>query len=92
MHRLPWDRERADLRYPLISNVPRGVVMDQYNFEFIGKKTPSLPKRILFQVLRYLLVGVFMYVAYLGFTLRKFPVPPKSPAPSVAEQPAPAKN
>ncbi len=66
--------------------------MDQYDFKVIGKKPPSLPKRILFQVLRYLLVGGFLYVTYLGFTLRQFPVPPKSPAPPVAEQPAPAQK
>ena len=66
--------------------------MDRYDFEFIDKKKTSLAKRILFQFIRYLLVGVFLYIAYLGFTLRQFPVPPKSPAPPAAEQPAPALN
>ena len=48
--------------------------MDQYNFEFFGKKKPSLPLRILYQILRYLLVVGFLYIAYLGFTMRRIGV------------------
>jgi hypothetical protein len=73
-------------------NVPGGVVVERYDFKVIGKKPLSLSKRIMFQVLRYLLAGAFLYITYLGFTLRNFPVPSKSPAPPVARQIAPAKN
>ena len=82
----------SDSKYFPVSNVLGGFVVEQYNFEVIGKKKPSLQMRILFQVLSYLLVGVFLYVTYLGFSLRQFPVPTKAPAPSVSEQPAPTKK
>ena len=48
--------------------------MDQYNLEFFGKKKPRLPLRILYQILRYLLVVGFLCIAYLGFTMRRFGV------------------
>ena len=64
--------------------------MDQYNFEFFGKKKPSLPLRILYQVLRYLLVVGFLYIAYLGFTMRRIGVSQTPQTPPVKQSAAPA--
>lgn len=58
-----------------------------------GRKEPSLKMRILLQVLRYALAGLFFYIAYLGFTWRYNPPAPAPPpgrqAPAV-KPPAPA--
>lgn len=45
----------------------------------------SLWRRLALQVLRLILIGVFLYIAYLGFVWRKAP-----PAPSRAPDPPPA--
>jgi hypothetical protein len=41
----------------------------RYGFEVIGKKKPGLVKKILFQLIRYLLAAGFLYITYLGFTM-----------------------
>ena len=64
--------------------------VDQYNFEFFGKKKPSLPLRILYQILRYLLVVGFLYIAYLGFTMRRSGVTQTPQTPPVKQPAAPA--
>ncbi len=48
--------------------------VEEYDFEFFGKKKPSLLKRISYQTLRYVLVAGFLYVTYLGFTMRNIGV------------------
>ncbi len=53
----------------------------RYEFEVIGQKKPGLVKKILFQLIRYVLVAGFLYIAYLGFTMR-MPGPSRPPEPS----------
>jgi hypothetical protein len=64
--------------------------MKQYDFETFGQKKPGLAKRLFYEIVRFVLVGAFLYVAYLGFTMRKFPVPSGSKTPPPAQSAAPA--
>ena len=65
----------------------------RYGFEVIGKKKPGLVKKIFFQLIRFALVAGFLYIAYLGFTMR-MPGPSKAPSQGSPEKPvsAPAAN
>ena len=61
----------------------------RYGFEVIGKKQPGPLKKILFQLIRYLLVAGFLYITYLGFTMRKVGSPPApQPCQGSPEKPA----
>ena len=68
---------------------------DRYEFEVIGQKKPGLVKKIFFQLIRYALVAGFLYIAYLGFTMRMpGPTPPPEPSQGSPEKPVspPAAN
>ncbi len=58
---------------------------DRYEFEVIGQKKPGLVKKIFFQLIRYALVAGFLYIAYLGFTMR-MPSPSKAPSQGAPEK------
>ncbi|MEE9239857.1 MAG: hypothetical protein V3U53_01565 [bacterium] len=65
------------------------ALMDGRNFELRPHRRPSLAKRILSQIFRLVLIGVCLYVVYLGFTLRRFPKPSRQPAAPPAGQVSP---
>jgi hypothetical protein len=64
--------------------------MKQYDFETFGQKKPGLAKRLFYEIVRFVLVGAFLYVAYLGFTMRNIPAPSGSKTPPPAQSAAPA--
>ena len=66
--------------------------MKDYELEPFGQKKTSLAKKMLYGIIRIALVGVFLYVTYLGFTLRRIPVTSGSKTPPPAQSAAPAKK
>ena len=56
----------------------------RYELEVIGRKEPGLIKKILYQIIRCVLVVGFLYVAYLGFTMR-MPDPSQKPSPESSQ-------
>ncbi len=64
--------------------------MNGKGFGAFGKERPAGPiKSIFILIIRVLLIGLFLYVTYLGFVWRKpRPASQKSPGGSISSQPA----
>ena len=60
--------------------------MNGRNADYFLSSKPSLTKRILIQILRLVLIGLFLYITYLGFIWRRFPEPARPPGNSPAEK------
>ena len=56
------------------------IQLKEYDSRVFGQKKPSLARRVLSEIIRVILVGIFLYIAYLGISMRKFPVPSGSKA------------
>ncbi len=56
-----------------------------------SRRSQSLGMRILLQLLRIVLIAVFLYIAYLGFIWRK-PLPPPGPTPPAGQPAEPSRR